>query len=67
MNPLRYGTQGKLYGGNGRESENGSMNLANHVICNKKGHICRYTYLLIEYYEPFKEDYLCAHINTIIL
>ena len=42
MNPVRYGTQGRVYGGSGRESGNGSMNSANHMRHNKKGHIFWY-------------------------
>jgi|GEM_PF-5474694 len=45
MNPLRYGTQGRLYGGDGRESGSGSVNSVNLMRYNKKGHIFRYNNL----------------------
>jgi hypothetical protein len=45
MNQARYGLQGKARGGNGKERENGSMNLMSHIRHNKIGHMFRYNSL----------------------
>ena len=67
MNPVRYGTQGKVYGGGGRESGNGLVSSVNRMRYNKKGHIFMYNNLQGIPSRHQRRYYLCARINIIIL